>query len=292
MVGYILGRYLVQKGKISDEKLSEILNNMKKARVKLGVIAVSEGIMTISQTEEINRLQAVMDKRFGDLAIENNYLTLKQLDTLVQKQGSQAMIFLQTLLDRGIFTMEEADCFFEEFQEYYGLSSDQIEDIKVGNLEKIIPLFMPNISHELQQLAGIAVRTIMRCTDSDIAIEKAEICHEINGKNGSFQSIQKEDGTSITIGLIEDAGGFLNAASLFAGEEFEEVNLDALDSCGELLNCINGIYATMKSKNGEEFELLPPEMYEEDISIKSTELICNLPIILKGKKMRLVVWNS
>jgi len=35
---------------------------------------VAEGYMTKQQADEINRIQAVEDKRFGDIAIEKKYL--------------------------------------------------------------------------------------------------------------------------------------------------------------------------------------------------------------------------
>ena len=105
MVGYILGNYLVDTGKITNEQLQEILDSTDKVRVKLGLIAVAEGCMSAAQAEEVNRLQAVMDKRFGDIAVENGYLTDEQVGMLLKKQGDEYMVFLQTLVDMNIMEM-------------------------------------------------------------------------------------------------------------------------------------------------------------------------------------------
>ena len=86
MVGYILGNYLVETGRITKEQLQDVLANAGKVRVKLGLIAVAEGYMTAAEAEEVNRLQAVMDKRFGDIAVENGYLTDEQVGALLKKQ--------------------------------------------------------------------------------------------------------------------------------------------------------------------------------------------------------------
>ncbi len=107
MVGYILGSYLVETGKITKEQLAQVLEGAGKIRVKLGLIAVSEGFMTVAQAEEVNRLQAVMDKRFGDIAVENGYLTQPQVELLLKKQGDEYLIFLQTIVDQGIMSMAD-----------------------------------------------------------------------------------------------------------------------------------------------------------------------------------------
>ena len=70
MVEYVLGNYLVEAGRITSEQLETVVNQLDKIRVKLGLIAVAEGMMTLEQADEVNRLQTVKDKRFGDKASE------------------------------------------------------------------------------------------------------------------------------------------------------------------------------------------------------------------------------
>lgn len=70
MVEYLLGNYLVKQGKITKDQLEEVIAKQDETRVKMGLLAVTEGIMTVEQAESVNRLQASMDKRFGDIAVE------------------------------------------------------------------------------------------------------------------------------------------------------------------------------------------------------------------------------
>lgn len=75
MIASIVGHYLVDIGQITKEQLHDLLKEHHKVRVKLGLIAVSEGLMTQEEADRVNRLQAIMDMRFGDIAVEERYLT-------------------------------------------------------------------------------------------------------------------------------------------------------------------------------------------------------------------------
>lgn len=291
MVRHILGNYLEHAGKITKVQLQQVLQGMDQVHVKMGLLAIAEGYMTTGQAEEVNRLQAVEDKRFGDIAVESGYLTEEQVEKLLQKQGNEYMIFLQTLVDNNIATLEEAEGILREYQEYKGLSDAQTEAIKSGNIDRIVPVYLPKDAEGFGEIIGVAVRTIIRCVDRDVYLEEAQLEQVLNGKNGAFQTLEAEDGETMTVGLIEAEGGFLTAASLFAGEEFGQLDADALDSCAELLNCINGIYASAKSKNAVELELLPPQMHQMDVELTSGEIICKLPVMIKGRKLYFVVWK-
>ena len=63
-----------------------MISIQEKIRVKLGLIAVSEGMLTLDQADAINRMQQVMDKRFGDIAVEKGYLTEAQVNSLLKMQ--------------------------------------------------------------------------------------------------------------------------------------------------------------------------------------------------------------
>lgn len=289
MVGYILGNYLVDTGRITKEQARVIFDSAGKVRVKLGLIAVAEGYMTAEEAEEVNRLQALMDKRFGDIAVEKKYLTEDQVGLLLQKQGNEYMIFLQTLVDLGIMDMAAADNVLRDYQNANGLTDAQCEDLKSGDVDRILPIFLPEEADRYKEIFGVAIRTLIRCIDREVSVGKAEMADGINGKNGSFQMMEAKDGNRIYVGLVEVDGGFLTTASIFAGEEFAEVDEDALDSCAELLNCINGLYASAKSKESVELELCPPSMYSED-TLLSGQQLCVLPVMVKGNAMKCVVY--
>ena len=89
MFANIFGNYLVRKKIISEDEFVRIKMTLYKTRVKLGLIAVSEGLITEKQADEVNRKQQVMDRKFGDIAISLGYLTPVQVERLLALQGNQ-----------------------------------------------------------------------------------------------------------------------------------------------------------------------------------------------------------
>jgi len=160
MVGYILGNYLQDTGKITKEQLKEIIENAGKVRVKLGLIAVAEGYMTAAEAEEVNRLQAVMDKRFGDIAVENGYLTDEQVGIILKKQGDEYMVFLQTLVDMNIMGMADAEKILSDFCQAKGLTDAQCEDIKSGDIDRILPVYLPASGEQYKEIISYARQQI------------------------------------------------------------------------------------------------------------------------------------
>ena len=94
MLCQLFGRYLVDKGVITNEDYANAVRKQLDVRVKLGIIAVAEGLLTEEQTETINKLQMQFDKRFGDIAVEKGFLTDEQVGALLKKQGNPYMQFL------------------------------------------------------------------------------------------------------------------------------------------------------------------------------------------------------
>ena len=91
MFSQLFGKYLVEQKALSDDTLKNILKEQEGTRVRLGTIAVADGLLTEAQADEINHLQTQMDKRFGDIAVEQKYLTENQVSTLLIKQGNSTM---------------------------------------------------------------------------------------------------------------------------------------------------------------------------------------------------------
>ena len=68
MFSQFFGQYLLDNQKITAEQFSSCMKYIKDNRVKLGLIAENEGLLTRNQANELNYLQMQTDKRFGDLA--------------------------------------------------------------------------------------------------------------------------------------------------------------------------------------------------------------------------------
>ncbi len=284
MVDYILGNYLVDSGKLTEEQLKDTLDKQDSVRVKLGLIAVAEGMMTLEQTDEVNRLQAILDQRFGDIAVSKGYLSDEQVGTLLRKQGNAFMMFVQTLVDYGYVAMDEVDGLVSEFQKAKGYTNEQMEDLKSGDVERILPLFLPEEAASYAGVIAVAIRTFIRLIDRRLYIGEIAMTDTLPATNQVNQELCGENG--IIDCFSEGCGALLKTAIIFGQEEFAELDMDALDAAGEFLNCINGLYASAMSRQDKFLELMPPEYVDMSAKAKNA---CKVTICLNGECLNFTV---
>lgn len=227
-----------------------------------------------------------MDKRFGDIAVERRFLTQGQVEALLKKQGNAYLAFAQTLENQQLMTIEQLEQYMIDFQRDYNLTISDIEDLKSDDVDRILPLYMPAGSDRYLNAVGTALRTILRCVDNNVYPERACIVKRRDADNGAIQFVEGEH--NITCAMIGKDQALLETASIFGKEDFPEVNMDALDAIGELLNCINGLYATSLSQSGISMELYPPEFSDRIRGIESEELLI-IPLHIRGQKVEFAV---
>lgn len=286
MVEYILGNYLVETGKITKSQLQQVLESQDAVRVKLGLIAVEEGMMTMDQADEVNRLQAVMDKRFGDIAVTRGYLTEEQVGRLLKRQGSPYLVFVQSLVDAGLVTMEEVDGFINDFRHINGYSISELEDIKSDDVDRILPLMLPEGAKQYRDVIGAAVRILIRLIDRRVYLREAVMVTSLPPEPMVSQTLDGESG--IVDCFSERDGALLKACRVFGQEEFETLNEDSLDAAGELLNCINGLYVSNLSRQGRFLEMMPP-VYAGVRETVKPDSICRVPIFVGGRGLYFTV---
>lgn len=277
MFDQIFGNYLVHAGRLTKEQLAEVIAHESTVRVKLGLIAVAEKLMTKEQTDEVNQLQAIMDKRFGDIAVEKGYLTEEQVGQLLKKQGNIYMVFVQTLIDKGFMTLEEIDEALNAYQQQQGFTHSDMDDLVSGDVERTVKLFLPANTELNDRLCGIAVRTLLRVINSSAYVSKAYLVDELSADNFAMQALEGDH--RIVSGFAGSGDSLLAIAVPFAEEEFESVDMDALDAVGEFTNCINGLFATDLCAEGVDIDMLPPEFYENPVVIKGKQF-CVFPIAI------------
>ncbi len=162
MFGQYFGDYLLKNNQITPDQFADVMDYQDNHRAKLGLIAVSEGLLSIKQADELNRLQALQDKRFGDLAIEKGYLTDADISHLLRLQGNPYLVFIQALEENQVMTQEDAEVLVASFQKERHLSNSDMTAIKNGELETLIPVFVDKDSDMIQFLIGLALRNVVR----------------------------------------------------------------------------------------------------------------------------------
>lgn len=286
MFDQIFGNYLVASGTITEEQFRDVLESEGKIRVKLGLIAVAEKLMTEEQAEEVNKLQAIMDRRFGDIAVEKGYLSDDQVTRLLKKQGNIYMIFVQTLIDKEYMTLEEIDTALNTYQEEQGFTHSDMDALVSGDVDRTVRLFLPANTELCDKHCGIAIRTFLRIINSGAYVSKAYFVDELKADKLAMQALEGD--YKIVSGFAGAGDDLLAVANPFAGEEFETVDLDALDAVGEFTNCINGLFASEMSGEGVELDMLPPVFYENAVTITGNQF-CVFPIHVDGKEIKFVL---
>lgn len=284
MIANIVANYLVNKSLISVEQYFGLFDELSKVRAKLGLIAVHEGLMTEYQADTVNMLQASMDMRFGDLAVEKGFLTPLQVEELLKKQGDPYLSLAQALENMGIMNLNDLNGIMKKYQAENEMSSSSIEALKSDNIDRIIPLFLPPDADDYEEVVLIAVKTIMRCVDNNIYPLRAYYADEFEAQNGALQFV--DGNPCLTTCFCGDGTSLLDMACVFGKEEFPTVNEDALDAIAELINCVNGLYASAKSTERIRMELFPPEFDDCIEGIKGPKMLI-LPMIVGDKSVNL-----
>lgn len=286
MFSQIFGRFLEEQNLITADRLEEVLAYQKNVRVKMGLIAVSEKLLTVEQADKINRRQALEDKRFGDIAVEQGYLTESQVERLLKLQGNPYLVFVQAMTESNVMTIEEIENALSLYQKENGFTTTDMEDLKSGDIGRILPLFVRNKEQHAIELAGVAVRTIIRLIDSEIAIGTSYEATSYEFENIALQEVDGDH--NLVLGLAGEGNNLLMIASVFAKEDFEEMDLFAFDSVCEFINCVNGLYASALSREGVHVDMLPPVFYQSG-RLNTNGKMLVVPVYIKKQKVRIVI---
>ena len=286
MLDRLLGNYLLSKGVLSRTQLMKAYQIQESHRAKLGVIAVSEKLMTIAQAEQVNALQATMDKRFGDIAIEKGYLTEPQLGRLLELQGNAYLAFVQALVDEQSMTLEQVTNAEADYQRENSLTATDLVDIKEGNIDKIVPIFLDSNDPQIRKIMSMGVKNLYRLVDAHVYIGKAYRVGSLRNEVMGYQGFHGAQNAQLAIG-----GRYEDVKKLAIGytkEEFMDTEEDTLDAVCELINCMNGLYASEMSNGGGFIELEPPEFFISYSEVKG-EIIDVLPVYICGGEVKLFV---
>ncbi|MDD5934114.1 MAG: chemotaxis protein CheX [Clostridiales bacterium] len=286
------GNYLLGKNIITDQQLEEILDYRKNNRVKLGLIAVEQNMLTPARADEVNRLQMKMDKRFGDIAVEKGYLTESDIAKLLQLQGNPYLMFVQAASEKGILTKEIIDANLVCFQKDNSFSDGQMAVLKNGDLDQVVS-FIIKVEKPYDSLVALALKNIVRFASTDLAVGTLTRENKVKANHIGLQSLNGDH--EIMLALACDEEELLTIASPFGKEDFECVNVDAMDAICEFINCTNGLFASKLSQDGIELDMLPPQFYETSTLSTEGEFYV-LPIQVCGQWVKLILsvnasWN-
>lgn len=280
------GNYLLNNNFINQTQLTSILEDQKNSRVKLGLIAVAEKLLTEEQAAGVYLLQSQLDKRFGDIAVEKGYLTSGQLNNLLKLQGNPYLLFVQSMTERKYMTMEEINNILNKYQKENEFTDMQMNAFKSGDLDQLISLFISETNPLYTDYAGLVLRNILRFISSNFYFGKVSKLSSYSFDNLAAQSLVGDH--ELFLAFAGKGNSILKIANPYAKEEFDSVNEDAFDSVCEFINCINGLFSRKLGETDIEVDMLPPVFYTEKTLI-SDDIIYVLPVYIGNDAVDMLI---
>ncbi|MBQ8913558.1 MAG: hypothetical protein IJ054_05895 [Lachnospiraceae bacterium] len=292
MFGVYFGKYLMDEGVIPEEYYYGLIEATKNSKVKMGILAVEAGLMTEEQAAEVNLLQQQQDKKFGDIAIEKGYLSDDDVADLLDEQGDSYLLYLQAIIESGLMDMDSFKEHLLEYRRAKKLTPNDLEAIKSGDVDRIVPVFMKDNSIPLQvkEYVYLTSRNIVRFIDRFFRMDRVEKLTEYEAEYIAAQSLHG-DSSYLTAfagskeGLKAIADGFVDSMSGGA----KDLSYDALDVACEFLNVNNGLYITGLSNNNVDEVTDSPIMKSEKSKITSIGDIYKVPLYIEGSVVDLII---
>lgn len=294
MFGVYFGKYLQDIGVLSPEQYEDIIESSRTARVKMGILAVSEGLMTEAQAEEVNQLQAQQDARFGDIAVSKGYLTEDQVMGLLKKQGDSYLLFVQELVERKLLSLEEIQKHLNHYKKSERFTSLELDALKSSDIDKIIQIFVrdSSVPTTIKDYVALMARNIIRFVDNKVRFERIERIHTYTSRAVASQCFTGD--YELFIGVCGNGDKLIGEA--FAKETFPDLDEDCLDAVCEFINVCNGLFASKLSQEEVKIDMLPPNMYTDITTISSEGMMFMLPCFIRGQRADIVIcmetkWN-
>lgn len=271
MFSQYFGHYILNKGLIKAEQLTDALVYQRSVHLKLGVIAVNAGLMSPAQVEQIHNMQKRVDRRFGELAVEQGFISAEQLNTLLATQKQGHLMLGQALIDLNYFTLEQLQTALENYKKESGLSTRQFNVIRNDDMLEIEQIFQnfgeSQLCKTYSDYVTLLVKNVIRFIDDNPTVEINQFNSDYKTEWYAYQEIIGK--INMHTGIACDTPVFIKLAGKFAQEELTEADELVQDSVGEFLNLHNGIFMVNMSNNGVELDMKPQSVVK-DTTVKSS----------------------
>lgn len=287
MFSQLFGHYLIDKRIITPDEYRATIENQLKVRVKLGTIAIADGLLTEEQVDDINRLQMQQDKRFGDIAVEMGLLTEEQISSLLAKQGNPYMQFVESITQSTGLSAGVIEKTLAVYQKENGFTDQDMEALKNDDIGALIPVFAKSDNPLVTEIAGLVIKNVNRFITRDYYMGHISKAKSLSYHCLAGQRITGSGTYYAALAASADDEAFQLVAGRFSGVKAARGSADSFDGVCEFINVNDGLFASDQSENaGREFELEPVEAYQDQ---KVTGDFYILPIYIEEQPITLVI---
>ena len=174
----------------------------------------------------------------------------------------------------------------EAFKKDAGLTDDEAEKLEQdGELRWAIPDFVQKDPLFHSQFIFMAVENFSRLISKKFVMRRARMVETYHFGGLAYQALKGAHRTFLGISGNHDS--LRTVAGVFVKREFPELNNLAFDSLCELINSVNGVFASRLSTAGVFMEIDLPHWYADKSIVSNGTLYC-LPIAMEGAEIELI----
>ncbi len=157
---FFFGEFLKKNGMISAIELKEALGLMKLINLRIGDLAVANGLLTEEQATWINHLQRWRDCPFGELAVAGKFITEEDLCDFLKKQEKNNIRIGEAVVSLGYLSSSERDVLLQQF--YDTQFSYRPQQVALDDKTLTSPINYDIVSFLVDFLPRFSLRTVGR----------------------------------------------------------------------------------------------------------------------------------
>lgn len=274
MFAQFFGSYLLNRNAVSPENLTAAISMLADTHIKLGTLAMQMGYMTANEVDEVTFMQTREDKRFGEIALEKNYLFEDQLKELLKAQIPDYLLLGQTLVDMGCLTNADLEGLMVGYEQDSKIDDIANTDENNETTTKLITNFLKEAGKEISEYSVMYLNLIFNNLIRFIGEDFTPLAPaSVSDYDVHFCVTQHVSGSlnfSSSIDMEEDVA--IAFASRYAKMEFTEFDEYVKASMEDFLNLHNGLFSVnMSNTYSEELSLDPPTQELEKVLHLSDE---------------------
>ena len=291
MFTQFFGNYLLNQKLVSTWQLTEALKLQKTTRLKLGVLAINAGYMNSQQVEEVHRAQARIDKRIGDIAVDMGYLTVEQVEELLSTQKTGHLLLGQALVDKGYMTTRQFESALNSYKEKNAITDSDFTDVQNQKIQNVIKNFYNFNSFKYAEIytdyVSLLFKNIIRFIGDDFTPLEAQTVNDYQTSWFAYQNIKGKFNAFTAIEGNEIS--FINFASRYADDDFNDNNVYVKASIGEFLNLHNGLF-TVNMSNDRQLELeMTPQSVDNRKNLRTSSVAFFIPICFPFGTINIII---
>ena len=181
---------------------------------------------------------------------------------------------------------EAIEANLKAYQADNGLSNHDMEELwKNGQILRILPDYIHSDPRYYNRFVRLTVESLIRFISGKLVLRKSRQLRAYDFSNLSYQELKGAH--NIFLGLSGGEAALAAVAGKYAGKSFHSMDGLAFDSLCEMINCINGLYASALSLENVSLEIALPGRSRDGI-IRSNGVLYCLPAVVDGAEIDII----